>query len=133
MILKDRVALITGSTGGGMGRSTALTLAKNGADIVLNYGTNRRDAEADKSSKSVEKAIRDLGRREPGAIPLAWAANGTCSVLGTILALVLATGIGFRNLSLLALALYFVAAMANQISRAGGKNSSAHRVVDVGR
>lgn len=63
MILKDRVALITGSTGGGMGRSTALTLAKNGADIVLNYGTNRRDAEADQSAKSVEKAIQDLGRR----------------------------------------------------------------------
>lgn len=63
MILKGRVALITGSTSGGMGRSTAFTLAKNGADIVLNYGTNRRDAEADKASKAVEKAIRDLGRR----------------------------------------------------------------------
>lgn len=63
MKLKGRVALITGSTSGGMGRSTAFTLAKNGADIVLNYGTNRRDAEADKAGKMVEKAIQDLGRR----------------------------------------------------------------------
>lgn len=63
MILKGRVALITGSTSGGMGRSTAFTLAKNGAEIVLNYGTNRKDAEADKSAKAVEKTIKDLGRQ----------------------------------------------------------------------
>jgi 3-oxoacyl-[acyl-carrier protein] reductase len=63
MELEGRVALITGSTGGGMGRSTAFTLAKNGADIVLNYGTNRIGAEADEASKEVEKAIQDLGRR----------------------------------------------------------------------
>jgi len=63
MSLEGRVALVTGSTSGGMGRSTAFVLAKNGADIVLNYGTNRRDAEADKASRSVEKAIRDLGRK----------------------------------------------------------------------
>ena len=63
MELRGRVALITGSTGGGMGRSTAFTLAKNGADIVLNYGTNLRDAQADIGAKKVEKAIRDLGRR----------------------------------------------------------------------
>lgn len=39
--LEGRVALVTGSTGAGMGRSTALTLAREGADVVLNYGTNR--------------------------------------------------------------------------------------------
>jgi len=61
-MLEGRVALVTGSTSGGMGRSTAFTLARNGADIVLNYGTNRRDAEADKASKAVEKAVQDLGR-----------------------------------------------------------------------
>lgn len=63
MILKGRVALITGSTSGGAGRSTAFTLAKNGCDIVLNYGTNRRDAAADKNAKPVEKAIQDMKRR----------------------------------------------------------------------
>ena len=63
MILKGRVAIITGSTSGGMGRSTAFTLAKNGADIVLNYGTNRRNTEADEAAKMIEKAIQDLGRR----------------------------------------------------------------------
>lgn len=62
MELKGRVALITGSTSGGMGRSTAFTLAKNGADIVLNYGTNRKDAEADEASREVEKTLRGLGR-----------------------------------------------------------------------
>jgi 3-oxoacyl-[acyl-carrier protein] reductase len=63
MMLEGRVALITGSTSGGMGRSTAFTLAKNGADIVLKYGTNRRDAEADKASKEVEEAVQRMGRR----------------------------------------------------------------------
>jgi 3-oxoacyl-[acyl-carrier protein] reductase len=38
-----RIALVTGSIGGGMGRSIALTLAREGASIILNSGTNRRD------------------------------------------------------------------------------------------
>jgi 3-oxoacyl-[acyl-carrier protein] reductase len=38
-IFKDRVALVTGSTGEGIGRSIAFTLAKEGAKVVLNYGT----------------------------------------------------------------------------------------------
>ena len=63
MELAGRTALVTGSTADGMGRSTAFTLAKAGADIVLNYGTNRKDAEADAASARVEKAIRELGRR----------------------------------------------------------------------
>lgn len=61
--MEGKVAIITGSTGGGIGTSTAFVLAKNGADIVLNYGTNRRDAKADEASRAVEKAVRDLGRR----------------------------------------------------------------------
>src|SRR5207245_8374472 len=44
--LNGRVALVTGSTGEGMGRSTALTLAREGADVVLNHGTNRRTSAA---------------------------------------------------------------------------------------
>ena len=46
-----------------MGRSTALTLAGRGADVVLNYGTHRRGAKAAQAAKAVEKAVRDLGRR----------------------------------------------------------------------
>ena len=63
MVCKDKVALITGSTGEGMGRSTAFLLAKNGADIVLNYGTYHTDDKAEKKAKKVEKAIKDIGRR----------------------------------------------------------------------
>lgn len=38
-IFKDRVALVTGSTGEGLGRSIAFTLAREGARVVVNYGT----------------------------------------------------------------------------------------------
>jgi len=38
---EGKVALVTGSTGEGMGRSIALTLAREGVRIVLNYGTGR--------------------------------------------------------------------------------------------
>ena len=59
--LEGRVALVTGSTGQGMGRSIALTLAREGADIVLNFGTNRTTREAD--HRRLIKAIEDLGAR----------------------------------------------------------------------
>lgn len=54
--LEGRVALVTGSTGQGMGRSIALTLARDGADVVLNYGSNRktRGAENRRLLKAVE-------------------------------------------------------------------------------
>lgn len=41
--LKGLVAIVTGSTGGGIGRSVAMTLARDGADVVLNYGTGRSE------------------------------------------------------------------------------------------
>jgi 3-oxoacyl-[acyl-carrier protein] reductase len=63
MILDDKVALVTGSTGGGMGRSIALTLARHGADVVLNYGTHRRGTDADAVAQAVTQAIRAMGRR----------------------------------------------------------------------
>ncbi len=44
--LEGRVAIVTGSTGEGMGRSIALTLARDSADVVLNTGTNRRTSAA---------------------------------------------------------------------------------------
>lgn len=37
MGLEGRVALVTGAGGEGMGRSIALTLARDGADVALNY------------------------------------------------------------------------------------------------
>jgi len=46
-----------------MGRSIAFTLARNGAHIVLNYGTNRRDAEADRTAEEVRSAVENLGVR----------------------------------------------------------------------
>ena len=54
--------------------------------------------------------IRDLGGRNSDAVPLAWAANGSCSVIGIMLAVILATAVGFRNVFVLALLLYLVAA-----------------------
>jgi 3-oxoacyl-[acyl-carrier protein] reductase len=55
--LAGRTALITGSTGRGMGRSIALTLAREGADIALNYETRGERAER------LRDHIRGMGRR----------------------------------------------------------------------
>jgi 3-oxoacyl-[acyl-carrier protein] reductase len=41
----DRVAVVTGAAGQGMGRSIALTLAREGAQVVANYRTSREQAE----------------------------------------------------------------------------------------
>lgn len=57
MELQGRVALVTGASGGGMGRSIALTLARDGADIVLNYRSNAERA------KEVAAAIEAFGRK----------------------------------------------------------------------
>ena len=52
----SRVALVTGS-GRGIGRTIALQLAADGADIVVNFFRNRSSAEA------VADEIRELGRK----------------------------------------------------------------------
>ncbi len=57
MELQGRVALVTGSAGGGMGRSIALTLAREGADIVVNY--RRSQERADETAQVIES----MGRR----------------------------------------------------------------------
>ncbi len=51
----DRVALVTGAAGDGMGRSIALTLVREGAKVVVNYRTSREAAE------SIVAHVRDRG------------------------------------------------------------------------
>jgi NAD(P)-dependent dehydrogenase (short-subunit alcohol dehydrogenase family) len=46
MMCKDRVAIVTGAAGQGMGRSIALTLAREGAAVVVNYRTSADSAHA---------------------------------------------------------------------------------------
>jgi len=46
MTCRDRVALVTGAAGNGMGRSIALTLAREGAKVVVNYRTRKDSADA---------------------------------------------------------------------------------------
>ncbi len=57
MTLEGRIALVTGAGGQGMGRSIALTLARDGADIVLNY--HKRDEHV----AATAAAIDAMGRR----------------------------------------------------------------------
>ena len=61
MNLKGKTAFITGSTGGGMGRSIAFRLAKEGANIVLNYGTHDMSDESAKRAEVVAEHVRRLG------------------------------------------------------------------------
>jgi 3-oxoacyl-[acyl-carrier protein] reductase len=57
MTLEGRSALVTGAGGQGMGRSIALTLARDGADIVLNY--HRRNDYVEGTAAAIEA----MGRR----------------------------------------------------------------------
>jgi 3-oxoacyl-[acyl-carrier protein] reductase len=61
MTLKGKTALITGSCGDGMGRCTALRLAAEGANIVLNYGTFRRGDDIRARGERVAAAVDELG------------------------------------------------------------------------
>jgi NAD(P)-dependent dehydrogenase (short-subunit alcohol dehydrogenase family) len=65
MELRGRTALITGSTGSGIGRSTAFRLASEGANIILNYGTYHRSnnalMDAEEGVKEVVRVVAELG------------------------------------------------------------------------
>jgi 3-oxoacyl-[acyl-carrier protein] reductase len=52
-----KVAIVTGAAGNGMGRSIALTLAREGAHVVVNYRTSQENAE-----KIVAQIEHDKGR-----------------------------------------------------------------------
>lgn len=61
MELKDKVALVTGSAGNGMGRSIALTLAREGAKVAVNYRT---------SKEAAENIVNHIKSRNGSAIPV---------------------------------------------------------------
>ena len=44
MMIQGKVAIVTGAAGNGMGRSIALTLAREGACVVVNYRTSAEAA-----------------------------------------------------------------------------------------
>jgi 3-oxoacyl-[acyl-carrier protein] reductase len=46
MTLRSKVAIVTGAAGNGMGRSIALTLAREGVNVVVNYLTSEDSAQA---------------------------------------------------------------------------------------
>ena len=56
MKLKGKVALVTGASRG-IGRSCAIELAREGADIAINYRSHSDEAE------EVARAVRETGRR----------------------------------------------------------------------
>jgi len=53
--------------------------------------------------------LREVGRHHPDLVPWAWGVNGGASVIGSVLAMVLAITVGFTTVALGALALYAVA------------------------
>jgi 3-oxoacyl-[acyl-carrier protein] reductase len=58
-MFKDKVALITGSTGEGMGRSIAFSLARERAKVILNYGTGHPNNVS--ASEKVLAEMRSMG------------------------------------------------------------------------
>ncbi|WP_428559778.1 MAG: SDR family NAD(P)-dependent oxidoreductase [Solidesulfovibrio sp. DCME] len=59
--LAGRIAIITGSCGDGIGRSTALMLGRLGCGVVLNYGTHRDGPVMADRAQRVADVIHELG------------------------------------------------------------------------
>ena len=53
--------------------------------------------------------LREVGQHHPDLVPWAWGVNGGASVIGSVLAMVLAISVGFPAVALGALALYALA------------------------
>ena len=70
MTCKDKTAIVTGAAGKGMGRSIALTLAREGANVVVNY---RNSAD---SAKAIVKHITDNGGKAIAAQADVFSASG---------------------------------------------------------
>jgi hypothetical protein len=62
---------------------------------------------------------------EPRYTPWAWGINAVFTVVGTVLALLLAIGLGFRSVLLLASVLYLAAGLSLRALRAGGNDQIA--------
>ncbi|MFN7974351.1 MAG: hypothetical protein U0166_18715 [Acidobacteriota bacterium] len=65
--------------------------------------------------------IAILRERAPGLVPWAWGVNGSASVVGSVLAVVLAMSRGFRAVTIAALGLYAVAVAAMALRPRGAK------------
>jgi NAD(P)-dependent dehydrogenase (short-subunit alcohol dehydrogenase family) len=59
--LRGKVAVITGSTGDGIGRSSAFALARKGANVVLNYGTGRKTDQHKAEAERVRAELANMG------------------------------------------------------------------------
>jgi 3-oxoacyl-[acyl-carrier protein] reductase len=66
MKLKNKIAVITGSSRG-IGRATAILFAKEGAKVVINYKTNKKEAESVVKEIGVENCLlvqADISKEE---------------------------------------------------------------------
>jgi glucose 1-dehydrogenase len=59
--LNGKTALITGSTRRGIGAASAMHLALEGANVILNYGSKSKDADAKQRAETLTQSIAETG------------------------------------------------------------------------